>query len=266
MHPILFSIGSFELGTYGVLMAIGFFAAMALARRQARLDGLDPESLVDLSIVLLLAGIFGSKALMIIVDLIRGAPLSQVFDLATLRAGGHIHGGIIAGVLAFFWRMRKLSLPLPQTLDALTPAVLLGQAIGRLGCIAAGCCYGAECHLPWAFRFTNLDAQRLSGTPLGIDLHPVQAYTFLANLTVLGILLLVRKRRAFACQVAALYFMLEGVSRLVVETWRGDLDRGIWLGISWLSTGRLTAIGFILFGAALWAWFKHKSSAAVAHA
>jgi phosphatidylglycerol---prolipoprotein diacylglyceryl transferase len=261
MHPILFRLGSFEMGTYGVLLAAGFFAALYLARRQGRFEGIDPEAITDLSVVLLLAGILGSKLLMIVVDLAKGVPPSQVFDLATLRAGGAIHGGIIGGVVAFFWRIRKLKLPLARTVDALVPAVALGQGLGRLGCLAAGCCYGTECHLPWAITFTNPEAFQISGTPLGQPLHPVQFYTLLGNLTVMALLLLLRRHRRFPGQLMALYFVLEGLARILVESWRGDLDRGVWMGLSWLSTGRLTALGFILFGAVLAWWFARRRAA-----
>lgn len=261
MHPILFKIGSFPIGTYGLLLTLGFFLALGLAMRLGRRNGVAPEALSDLAISLLLAGVIGSRVLMIVVDQINGAPLSQAFDVNYLRAGGAIHGGIIAGVLVFFWRIRRLHLPLALTLDCITPAVALGQAIGRLGCFAAGCCYGTECHLPWAVTFTNADAGMYSGTPLGMPLHPVQLYTFVANLAIVGLLLGVHKHRRFAGQVSACYFILEGIGRMVTEIWRADLDRGVWMGISWLSTGRLTAFLFIVFGAGLWGWFaSHKQT------
>ena len=261
MHPILFKIAGFPIGTYGLLLTIGFFLALALAKRQARMDGIEPEHISDLAITLLLAGIIGSKLLMVIVDLINGAPLSQVLDPGYLRAGGAIHGGIIAATLAFFWRRKRLNLPLALTLDCVVPAVALGEAIGRLGCFSAGCCYGTACSEPWAVTFTDPNAGLLSGTPLHVALHPVQLYTFLANFTIMIILLVARKHRRFAGQVGACYFILEGIGRIVTEIWRADLDRGIWMGLPWLSTGRLTAFLFICFGAGLWGWFaSHKQT------
>ena len=263
MHPILFRIGSFEIGTYGLLLALGFFAALGLAMRQGKMDQLAPEALSDLSVTVLIAGVVGSKLLMIVVDLVSGGSFAQIFTLATLRAGGAIHGGIILGTAAFFWRIRKWKLPLAATLDALVPAVALGQAIGRLGCFAAGCCYGTECHTPWAVTFTNPEAQFFSGTPLFQALHPVQLYTFFTELVIVGALVLLRRRRAFPGQIAGLFFMLEGLGRGLLELWRGDLDRGVWFGLSWLSTGRLTGLAFILFGAGLWWWFrKHRPAEA----
>ena len=262
MHPILFRIGSFPVGTYGLMLALAFFAALALAKRQARLEGLDPDTVAELSITLLLAGIIGSKLLMIIVGLLAPAgtdgalTLSEVFSFATLRAGGAIHGGVIASALAFFLVARKYKLSLRAAGDALAPATALGQAIGRLGCFFAGCCYGTTCEQPWAITFTNPDAAS-QGTPLGQGLHPVQLYTLLANLLVMSFLLLLRKRRPFRGFILGAYFVLEGIGRIVTELWRGDLDRGVWLGQPWLSTGRLTALGFIATGILLWVvWRK----------
>jgi phosphatidylglycerol:prolipoprotein diacylglycerol transferase len=177
--------------------------------------------------------------------------------MGTLRAGGAIHGGIIAATAVFFWKLRKgQGLPLRVTGDALVPGVALGQAIGRLGCFSAGCCYGTESHAPWATTFTDPVARLFSGTPLGIPLHPVQLYNSLANLAVMVILLLARPKRAFQGQIFALYFLVEGLGRVITETWRGDGDRGTWLNWAWLSTGRLTGLAFMLLGLGLWLFWK----------
>jgi len=259
MHPILFKIGSFPIGTYGLLLTAGFFLALLLAQRLGRLEGIAPESISDLAITLLLAGVIGSKLLMVIVDLSGGVSFGEVFSLGYLRAGGAIHGGIIGATLAFFWRVKKLKLPLARTLDCLTPALALGQAIGRLGCFSAGCCYGTVCNLPWAVTFSDPNASALSGTPLAVPLHPVQLYTFLANLLIMAILLVFRKHRGFVGQVSGGYFILEGIGRMVIEHWRGDLDRGFLMGIPWLSTGRATSCLFVLFGCVLLAWFGRSA-------
>jgi phosphatidylglycerol:prolipoprotein diacylglycerol transferase len=262
MHPVLFEIGSFPLGTYGLLLAIAFFAGAALAKRQAKLDGLNPAAITDLAIAMLISGIVGSKLLMVVVDLFSGVPWREEFSFGTLRAGGAIHGGVIAAAMVFFWKLRKgTGLPLRLTGDALVPGVALGQAIGRLGCFSAGCCYGTESHAPWAVTFTNPIAQVFSGTPLGIPLHPVQLYNTLANLAVMAVLLLARPKRAFQGQIFALYFLVEGLGRVITETWRGDVDRGTgWLGWTWLSTGRLTGLGFMLLGLGLWVFWNRRKN------
>jgi phosphatidylglycerol:prolipoprotein diacylglycerol transferase len=264
MHPVLFHIGTFPIGTYGLLLTLGFFLALWLAQRLGSRAGIPRDAISDLAVTVLLAGVAGSKLLMVGVDLANGAALRDILDLGYLRAGGAVHGGIIGATLAFFWRVRRLKLPLAGTLDCLTPAVALGQAIGRLGCFSAGCCYGTACSLPWAVTFTLPEAQRLSGTPLAVPLHPVQLYTFLANLLVMVCLLVIRRRRSFHGQVSGCYFILEGIGRMITEHWRGDLDRGFLLGIPWLSTGRLTSALFILFGTGLLLWFGRRRVEAAA--
>ncbi len=272
MHPVLFHLGSFPVGTYGVILALAFFAGVGLARRQGRLDGLAPNLLSDLCVALLIAAVIGSKLLMVIVGLLTPAgqdgamALSDIFTMATLRAGGAIHGGIIAAAHVYVWQTRKgQALPMRTTGDALVPGVALGQAIGRLGCFSAGCCYGTESHASWAVIFTDPNAAVFSGTPLGLSLHPVQIYTLLGNLIVMTLLLLARKRRGFEGQILALYFIFEGIQRAITETWRGDLDRGTGIfHIGWLSTGRFTAIGFVILGLILLAVWRKKPATAAA--
>jgi phosphatidylglycerol---prolipoprotein diacylglyceryl transferase len=260
LRPILFMLGDFPIGTYGLLVALGVMVGVLLARHLGKRDGLIPDAITDISLTVLLAGVLGAKLLMIVVDMIHGEPLARVFSLGTLRAGGAVHGGVILGLLAFFWRIRKLKLPLNATMDALTPAVALGQAIGRWGCFFAGCCYGSASRVPWAVTFMDPAAREFSGTPIGVALHPVQIYNSLANLAVMGILLLLGRKRRFKGQVAACYFFLEGIGRVITEFWRGDLDRGVWL--PWLSTGRLTGFLFVIIGVILWTWFQQPQEAA----
>lgn len=259
MHPVLFRIGSFEVGTYGLLLAVGFLLALGLASRLARKDGLSMEAITDLAMTVLLAGVAGAKLLMIVVDLANGRPASEVFSLGTLRAGGFVHGGVIAGAIAFFWRMRRNHLPYAETMDALVAPLALGQAIGRLGCFSAGCCYGTACERPWAVTFTDPAAYRFSETPLNMQLHPVQLYDAAFHFGLLGLLLLLHAHRRLKGSVFGAYFVLEGLIRMFVETWRADPDRGTWLGQAWLSTGRLTGFAFLLFGLGVLAWARRKA-------
>lgn len=267
MHPFLFKIGSFPVGTYGLLLVIGFFGAMGLAMHLARKEKLSEEAIYDVTITVLLAGIVGAKLLMILVGLVKPAgqegalAFRDLFTLATLRAGGHIHGGIIAATAVFFWRARKWKLPMASTLDVFATALPLGQAIGRLGCFMAGCCYGSECTKPWAVTFHNPEAYAYAGTPLDMPLHPVQLYAAVAGFLIVTTLFLLHKKRLFKGQIIAGYFLLEGIARMILETWRGDVDRGFWFGLSWLSTGRLTGLAFVIFGAALWCWFSQEKKA-----
>jgi phosphatidylglycerol:prolipoprotein diacylglycerol transferase len=248
MHPVLFKIGTFPIGTYGLLLSVGFFLALALSKYLGEKAGIPNKKIFDLAISLLIAGVIGSKLLMIVVDLSNGADFLDIFDLEYLRAGGVVHGGIISAVIVFFWQIKSLGLSAAQTMDCLTPALALGQAVGRLGCFYAGCCYGTISSLPWAVTFFDVEAQSISGTPLATPLHPVQLYSFLASIFITATLLILFKRRHLAGQVSGCYFILEGVMRTIIEYWRGDIDRGFLLDLPWLSTGRLTSCFFIIFG------------------
>jgi phosphatidylglycerol:prolipoprotein diacylglycerol transferase len=118
------------------------------------------------------------------------------------------------------------------TADLFAPGIALGHVLGRLGCLLAGCCYGRPTDAPWAITFTNPLASANVGTPLGIPLHPTQVYDAGAELLILALLLATERRgRPFAGRTFWLYMLLYGLSRFVIEFYRGD-DRGILMGVS----------------------------------
>jgi len=262
MHPYLLSIGTFKIGTYGVIYAASYLLAVEVWYRLSRREGIAPESVLAMAFTCMLSGVLGAKLLMVIVTLADGVPVAEALDPSVLlHSAGFFHGAVIGGTIGLLGSAWRLKAPLAGTLDSCFPGVALGQGVGKLGCFCAGCCYGTVSHLPWAVTFTDPQAHLLSGTPLGVPLHPVQLYTLAINMVSLGILLAVWRRRRFPGQVAALYFILEGVQRSIIETWRGDLDRGVWLGLPWLSTGRITGLVLVLFGIFLWAFFTRKAVA-----
>ncbi|MGA1843553.1 MAG: prolipoprotein diacylglyceryl transferase [bacterium] len=218
MCPVLFKIGPFALYTYGLTLAIAFLAATAFIYRQAKNRGIDTGKLADLGFFVILAGIVGSRILFVLMypaEYIR-APLK----ILKLWEGGLVfYGGILGGVIATIVLIKRYALPFWKTLDILAPALALAQAIGRMGCFMAGCCYGRPTDLPWGVVFTNPN----SLAPLGMALHPTQLYHSLANLTVFLILFsLLRKGKRASGQIFALYLCLYGLGRFFVEFFRGD--------------------------------------------
>ena len=133
-------------------MLLALFAASRLAAR----DGLPRERIYDLGLWTLLGGLLGSKILMYFVD-----PNVNVFSLDFLRSGGVFYGGLIGGFLTVVGLMLYYKLPFWKVADAFAPAVALGQAFGRQGCFAAGCCWGKETLLPWGVHYR--DGPRLYG-------------------------------------------------------------------------------------------------------
>src|SRR5438067_9619596 len=169
MLPYVFTIFGFHLPTYGLLVALAFLTALALTASLARQAGLDSETVLNLGIYCAMAGIGGAKLLMILVDFGDYARDPRLlFSLATLQAAGIFYGGLIAALVVAYFYMRRMGLPMLGTADVLAPGIALGHSIGRLGCFAAGCCWGAPSHLPWAVSFKSQDAHDLVGVPLGV--------------------------------------------------------------------------------------------------
>jgi len=186
---------------------------------------------LDLGIYIIIAALIGAKLLLLVVDFDQFSSSPQ--DLLSLaRSGGVFYGGLILAVVVAFWYIARHRLPFWTTCDVFAPGIALGHVTGRLGCLAAGCCYGRPTDVPWAITFTNPLAAANVGTPLGIPLHPTQVYEAGAELLILVILLATERRgRPFAGRTFWAYMLLYAISRYVVEIYRGD-PRGEFFGVS----------------------------------
>lgn len=218
MLPKLISIGSFYIPTYGVLVALGFLAGLWVTLRLARRSGLSQETVTNLAVYCAIAGIVGAKLFMFLFDFgdyLRDP--SRIFTLETLQAAGVFHGGFIAALLMAYFYMRKHKMPVLGTMDIYAPGVAVGQAIGRIGCFAAGCCWGRECDLPWGVRFRSDFA---APVPLDKTLHPVQLYESFANLLIFAVLYKLAKREHRPGQIIGLYLVLYSAVRFIIEFFR----------------------------------------------
>ena len=226
MHPILFSVGDWPVYSYGVLLAAAYLIGLQLGVMRARKAGVDPARVMDLGIYLIIAALVGAKLMLIAVDwdYFRSQPRQL---LSLVRAGGVFSGGLIAAVAVGLWLVRRYKLPVWTTADLMAPGIALGHVVGRFGCLLAGCCYGRPTDVAWAITFTDPLAAENVGTPLGIPLHPTQLYDAGAELIILGVLLFTeRKGRPFAGRTFWLYMLLYGISRFIIEFYRGDPNRG----------------------------------------
>jgi len=215
MFPHLIQIGSFSLPSYGVLAALAFLVALWMASHFAKRRGIDSEKVVNLGVYCALAGMLGAKLLMIALDPEYRAHPLEVFSLATLQSAGIFFGGFILAVVFAYFYMRAQRLPVLATSDVFAPGLAIGHGIGRLGCFAAGCCWGKPTHLPWAVTFTNSSAT--TGVPLGIPLHPTQLYEAFAEGIICLILVAQLRRPHRDGQVIGLYALLYGLVRFGVE-------------------------------------------------
>lgn len=249
MHPILFDLGFFQIPSYGVLVALGVVAGLLALKRRADRRGLDGAVLVDVALWLVIWALVGAKGLLILVELPRylADPASAV---GVLRAGGVFLGGFIAAVIAGVVLFRRHHLAPLATMDAVIPSVALGHAVGRVGCLLAGCCWGGACDLPWAVIYTDPVAATNVGTPLHVALHPFPAYAALFNLGLWGLLEWLYARHLEPGRVFATYLMVYGAGRFLLEWTRGDASRGFILSGA-LSTSQAIALGMMTLGVLL---------------
>ena len=243
MYPELIRIGNFPINTYGVFLAIAFLCAILISVRLAERDGLPRQKIYDLSLWLLLAGLVGSKILMLFVEPeYRENPLNLI-SLDFLRSGGVWYGGLLGAVGAGYLLMKRYQLPWWKTADAFAPGIALGNFFGRQGCFAAGCCWGEPTTLPWGVKFTELGHQ-ITGVPTDVPLHPTQLYESFAMLLVFFFLFWLHKRKRFSGQVILAYAVLYSIIRFAIEFVRGD-PRGDILGLTTLtglSTSQMISI------------------------
>jgi phosphatidylglycerol:prolipoprotein diacylglycerol transferase len=257
MYPKLFHVDF--LYSYGVLIAIAFLVALWLVGRLAKKAGLNHEAVTNLGIYCALAGIGGAKLMMFIVDLPHYLEHpGDILSMSTVRAGGVFYGGLIGALVVAFWYMRRTKLPALQTADVFAPAIALGHGIGRLGCFAAGCCWGIPSNRPWAVTFTDPEAERLVGVPLNVPLHPTQIYEAFAEFVIFGILYW-RIRRAHAPgSIIGLYLMLYSTTRFIVEFYRNHEQGNLWGGP--LDTSQWISLVLLMLGA----WSIYRSHALTA--
>ncbi|MFQ5481789.1 MAG: prolipoprotein diacylglyceryl transferase [Nitrospinaceae bacterium] len=238
MYPILIEFGFFKVFTYGLLVATGFLVGILLAARQGEKEGIDPKAILDLCFYILVAAIIGARLMYVVVEHRYFA--QRPLEILMFWKGGLVfYGGFLAAAGTGFYYIRKLGLPAWQVADILAPSLAIGQGVGRWGCFFAGCCYGAPTDLPWGVTFT--DPKSLA--PLDVALHPTQIYLSLNGFLIFGILVLLRRRKAFHGQLFWAYGALYAIGRFLIEFLRAD-DRGFVFG-DWLSTSQFIGI-FVL--------------------
>lgn len=246
MDRVAFQLGPATVTWYGLCVASGFWLGAWTAARRARKAGMSPDAVWDLLWVLIVGGIVGARLLYVLTYWerdFRHAPWTEVF---MVHHGGLVfHGGfLVATAAGFVWCSWK-KVPAWTMADILAPSLALGHALGRVGCLLNGCCFGRACSMPWAWTYPKSHETR------GLPVHPTQLYEAVLCLALAGALAWGFRRRRFEGQLFALYLLAYGVMRGVVELYRGDypasaLTAGIWTPAHWVSAG------IIVFGGVLY--------------
>lgn len=227
MYPILFRIFGFPVHSYGVMLLIAFFVALWIARKRAPRFGLTPGNVYDASFWALILGILGARILFIVQDWKEYAGnYREIFSLQF--AGLTSFGGVIFGILGLFIYCRWKKVSFVRTMDTLSGPFLIGTAIGRVGCLLNGCCYGGVCNLPWGIHVAN---------PNGVGylpglFHPAQIYDSLMNLAAFGILLLWERRTLAYGRSISIMLMLHGAARFIYEFWRAGTEEQVQKGLA----------------------------------
>jgi phosphatidylglycerol:prolipoprotein diacylglycerol transferase len=252
VFPRLFHIGNFAPPTYGFLVALGVLTGLVVTVKLARSQKINPDSAWNLGVLVVLAAIVGAKLLLVINDLgwyIKHP--SEIFSLAMVQAGGVFYGGLIAAVAAAVYYMRKHHMPALRTCDTFAPGIALGHSIGRIGCFAAGCCFGKPTSHWWGVTFTNPLANAISGTPLNVPLQPTQLFESAVELANFFILYWLIRHKKFEGQVIGAYLFLYGVARYFLEFIRNDPERGSMFGGAMTGT-QFISIWLVIIGGLLW--------------
>jgi len=259
MHPILFTFGPFHIGgsqvgpiqvhSFSVMLILAFLVGVAIARKRAPKFGFDAGKISDASMFALFAGVIGARVLFIVQEL--PYYLKHKDELFSLQFQGLTSfGGLLFGFAAYWWFAWRQKRSIKDVLDVVAPSALIGQGIGRIGCLLNGCCYGVVCS---------------SNYPIGVHidntttLHvPAQAFDTIMCFVLTGVLLWIEKKRPMhSGQVFALFMVFFGLSRFIYEFWRAgsveQVNQGIASSTYWgslpITQAQAVAVGMIAAGA-----------------
>jgi len=230
LHPILFHIGTVPVPTYTVTAILGILAALLLYRFTVRRSTVPKSG--DTWLIPLLAlcfGTLGAKAPTWIQAIFSPASISTI---AALTSGKTIIGGLIGGWLGVVLAKRIISIR-ERRGNQFAPALALGLAFGRLGCLLQGCCYGIPTNLPWGVNFGD-----------GVLRHPTQAYEILFHLSACAILLVSGAARKTGGLYLKAYFATYLVFRFLLEFIR--IEPRVWVGLTGYQLAALVFVPVLL--------------------
>jgi len=306
MWPELFRIPVIDLPVfgYGLMMVIGFLAAIEVAKKLAKRVGLDGEIFVNAALIALVAGIVGARLSHVLEnfhDYTRAdrSVFANLFDAINLRSGGlTFYGGFILATPILIWYAIAKKIPVKVGMDIIAPCLMIGLAFGRIGCFMNGCCYGAECNLPWAVRFpyasnayvdqfenreiappqelmgpgvngprllttheiqNDPELKAMAAQITAKPVHPAQLYSSFTAFLLAALLIAYFTMPHAAGRVFALMLMLEGSARYVLEMVRVEPPV-----LGPMSLSMVIGVISVVFGIVLWFAFGRGEEQRVA--
>ena len=243
MHPFLFSVFGLHVPTYGLFSVAALLVAIAIIRRYARVEGLDPTRMTDAVVLTVAVGFVGARVFELAINWERYFASPGGLKLVPFTTGVYL-GALITGIpFGVFW-FRRIGVPILQGLDIVGLVAAVALTLGRWGCFFSGCCWGTPTALPWAVTYPEAGRRLHQGLP-GVPVHPTQIYESIAALAILGGLVLVYRRKRFDGQIVILFVALYSAVRFLLEFVRGDAERGFVLG-GLLSTSQFLGTGLFV--------------------
>lgn len=215
MYPILIKLGPITIYSYGTLVAIGFLFAIFLARKRAKMYGVNPDRITDLGLYALIAGLIGARLLYVLTQL-KSFIYRPIFDIFKIWEGGLVYyGGLIGGLLVGVWYIKKIKYPFGKVGDIVALPIALAQSFGRIGCFLNGCCYG-RVSKEFGIIFPNID---------NLPRIPTQLIEAVLTFLIFLFLLKREKHKKRSGEIFFLYLFLYSTCRFFIEIIRAD-DRG----------------------------------------
>jgi len=218
MYPVLIQLGTFELRSYGIIVALSFLLGIWLSTREARRKGLDPALIQDFAFYAFLGGLIGARIYYVVFSNPAYFLKNPWQILAVWHGGIGIIGALLGGLATALWYCQKKKLSFWKFADTLAPGLILAQAAGILACLSTGDSYGKAAELAWSITYTD----PRSMAPLNVALHPVELYEMLAYLLVFGLVWTSRKKTMTPGFTFLTYLAGYGVARFAVEFFRGN--------------------------------------------
>lgn len=232
MLPLIY-IGSISIPSYGICMATGIVVACVMAYIRLKHRGGSFDSLLLVVAVALAIGLCCAKISYYLFSYGIDRLFSEIAsgDFTGFSDSGLVYyGGLIGGIIGAYIAIRVAKYDFNVYVNAIVPCIPLGHAFGRIGCLLAGCCYGLHYDGVCAIHSVYVDPTE--------TLFPIQAVESLVNIALFIILLIYTQKERKGIITLSLYLVLYSIVRFVLEFFRGDLIRGIYLGVStsqWIS-------------------------------
>lgn len=248
MRPILFELGPIIIHSWGAVVAAAFAIALYLMYRDSERVKIDPAKILDFGLLTLILALVGARLIYVLFDLSHF--IANPVDIFMLQNGGlSIHGGLLGGLISGIIFTKRNKIPFFKLADLTAAPLILGQAIGRIGCLLAGICYGTVTELPWAIKFEGIPGLR----------HPTQLYESGLDFMIFAFLWAYRKKIRFEGQLFLVYVITYSIARSIVESFRDDM-----LLLGPITVAQLASIVIVAFAAVVYGIKAKKGDASAA--